>query len=92
MFATAETVTEGEERAFTAAALVMSDTNLELRPRDLEIRCSSDPCLKPGSTVEVSVRHAADLPFVPDLFGSVGPTVAVSSSHLEVVDRFQGRG
>lgn len=89
VFATAASAEQGEERAFVAAAIVMSDTQLKLRPREFTITCSSDPCLQPGSTVEVTVEHDAELPLLPALFGSAAPSIKVSSSHLEVVDRYR---
>ena len=89
VFATAPSAEEGADRAYVAAGIVMADTDLKLRPRELTITCSSDPCLEPGSTVEVTVEHDAQLPLLPALFGSATPSISVSSSHLEVVDRYR---
>ena len=89
VFATAPSVEEGEERAYVAAGIVLSDIQLELRPREFTITCSSDPCLEPGSTIEVTVEHDARLPLLPAVFGSATPSIKVSSSHLEVVDRYR---
>jgi hypothetical protein len=89
VFATAPSVEKGEERAYVAAGIVMSDSQLELGRHALTISCSNDPCLEPGSTIEVTVEHHAELPFLPALFGSATPSIKVSSSHLEVVDRYR---
>ena len=45
--------------------------------------------LTPGSTVRVRVTHAVTLPVVGGLLGAVQPTIPVTATHLEVVDRFR---
>jgi Flp pilus assembly protein TadG len=90
VYVTSDSVDAAGERAFTAAALVMSDSNLPLDARDLRITCSSTPCLRPGSRVEVEIRYEVSLPLLPRFFDGRSPaTVRVSSHHLEVVDRFR---
>ena len=90
VFATAETLDDAGPRAFAAASLVMSDSNLALAERQLRITCSSTPCLAPGSQVDVVIAYDVALPFLPRLFdGRAAATVRVSSSHLEVVDRYR---
>jgi Flp pilus assembly protein TadG len=90
VYATSDSVESAGERAFVAASIVMRDSNLSLAPRDLRIRCSSDPCLAPGSRVEVDIAYDVSLPLLPRLFNDRAPaTVRVSSHHLEVVDRFR---
>lgn len=91
-FATSTDVGEAGERALVAAALVMRDSGLGLRPRDLRVTCSADPCLAPGSRVDVVVAHDVVLPLLPELLAGQAPArIEVSSSHLEVVDRFRAR-
>jgi Flp pilus assembly protein TadG len=76
-------------RAQTAASIVMADSGLRLRSRDLRITCSADPCLTPGATVNVSIGYDVALPFLPALFDSAPARVHVDGRHLEVVDRFR---
>jgi Flp pilus assembly protein TadG len=90
VFVTSDSQDAAGERALTAAALVMGDSNLPLDARDLRITCSSRPCLTPGSRVEVDIEYDVSLPLLPRLFDDRAPaTVRVSSHHLEVVDRFR---
>jgi Flp pilus assembly protein TadG len=90
VFATAETLDDAGPRAFAAASLVMSDSDLPLRADQMEITCSSRPCLVPGSQVNVVLTYQVALPLVPRFFSDRAPaTVRVTSRHLEVVDRYQ---
>ncbi len=90
VYATAETLDEAGPRAFAAASLVMSDSDLPLRADQMEITCSSRPCLVPGSQVNVVLTYQVALPLVPRFFSDRAPaSVRVTSRHLEVVDRYQ---
>jgi len=90
VFATSDDVDAAGPRAMAAARIVMRDSNLDLDRRDVRISCSSNPCLAPGSTVDVEVAHDVSLPLLPQLFDGRAPaTVRVTSRHLEVVDRFR---
>lgn len=90
VYATSETVDGARSRALAAAALVMADSNLPLRPDQLDITCSSTPCLQPGSRVNVVLTTSVALPLVPRLFSDGAPaSVHVTSRHLEVVDRYR---
>jgi Flp pilus assembly protein TadG len=90
VFATADRVDDAGPQAFAAASLVMSDSDLPLRADQLDISCSSHPCLRPGSQVNVVLTYNVGLPLVPRFFSDRAPaTVRVTSRHLEVVDRFQ---
>ncbi len=89
VFVTADDVGVAEERARTAAGIVLRDSGLSLDGDDLRISCSSSPCLEPGSRVVVVISHRVTLPLLPKVFGDRGPgSVTVSSEHLEVVDRY----
>jgi Flp pilus assembly protein TadG len=78
------------EQAFVAAALVMSDSHLDLRPGQLHVDCSADPCLTPGATIDVVVTHEVALPLLPRFLAGRAPaSVRVTGRHLEVVDRFR---
>jgi len=90
VYATSTVVDDAGPRALTAARIVMQDSNLTLAASDLTITCTSDPCLAPGSRVNVSIRYDVSLPLLPRLFdGSSPATIRVTSHHLEVVDRFR---
>ena len=90
VYATTDSVDDAGPRAFAAASLVMSDSDLPLRAEQLEITCSRTPCLQPGSQVNVVLTYQVALPLVPRIFADRAPaSVRVTSRHLEVVDRFQ---
>jgi len=88
VYATSETGEDAYERAFVAASIVMDDSGLDLSRDQLQIRCEG--CLEPGSTIPVTITYDVGLPLLPRfLDGSAPASIEVSSSHLEVVDRFQ---
>lgn len=90
VYATSGALDKAGPRAFTAARIVMNDSNLPLSADDLRIDCSNGPCLAPGSRVHVAIRYDVSLPLLPRLFHGRSPaTVRVTSSHLEVVDRYR---
>ena len=89
VYATVDVMNEAGPRALVAARIVMSDSNLALSGKDLRISCSSDPCLSPGSRVNVVIVYDVSLPLLPRLFGRSPATVQVTSRHLEVVDRYR---
>jgi hypothetical protein len=91
VYATSDSVADAPGRAYSAARIVMADSNLELAPDQLEVSCSPSPCaLQPGSQVDVVMTYRVALPLVPRFFTDRAPaSVRVTSRHLEVVDRFQ---
>ena len=90
VYATSGLVDEAGPRAFTAASIVMRDSNLALAEGDLRISCSSEPCLVPGSRVNVVIAYDVSLPLLPRMFdGRATASVQVTSRHLEVVDRYR---
>lgn len=90
VFATSPTVGDAGDDAFAAASIVMRDSNLSLRSGQLGIRCSSRPCLEPGSRVDVVITYDVGLPFVPRVLADRAPaSLRVTTRHLEVVDRFR---
>ena len=90
VFSTSDVVDDAHPRAFVAAQIVMGDSNLSLSEEHLRIVCSSDPCLSPGSRVNVVIVYDVSLPLLPRLFdGRALATVQVTSRHLEVVDRYR---
>jgi hypothetical protein len=80
--------TDPRDWAFAAARVALADHGIELAPNDLSISCSAQPCRTPGATVTVEIDLDVALPFVPEVFGTVPASVAVTGRHVEVVDRF----
>ncbi len=92
-FVTADSVAEGQVRAGVATSLALSDQGFEdVLPSDvLELSCSSDPCLAPGSEVVAVVRYDVGLPFVPTGLRSWVPlSIPVQAVHTSPVDRYAG--
>jgi Flp pilus assembly protein TadG len=80
---------EADARAASAAALVMSDSGLELDAGQLRIHCSAHPCNTPGANVNVVIGYDVGLPFLPRFLDRLLPSsIHVEGRHLEVVDRF----
>ena len=90
VYATSSSIDEADGRAFAAARMVMADSNLPLDSDQLRITCSTNPCLQPGSQVDVVMTYNVALPLVPRFFSDRAPaSIRVTSSHLEVVDRYR---
>lgn len=90
VYATSSSIEDADGRAFAAARMVMADSHLSLDADQLRITCSTHPCLQPGSQVNVVMTYNVALPLVPRFFSDRAPaTVHVTSSHLEVVDRYR---
>jgi Flp pilus assembly protein TadG len=80
---------DADERATSAASLVMADSGLELDASQLRVRCSTRPCDTPGANVDVVIGYDVDLPFLPRFLANALPSsIHVEGRHLEVVDRF----
>jgi Flp pilus assembly protein TadG len=90
VYATSSTIDDADGRAFAAAQMVMADSHLSLDSEQLRITCSTHPCLKPGSHVNVVMTYNVALPLVPRFFSERAPaSIRVTSRHLEVVDRYR---
>jgi Flp pilus assembly protein TadG len=78
-------------RAAAAARVALTDQDVDWSAAAVRITCSPQPsqCLTPGSTVTVAVTVQQPVPLVPDALGSSGPTVRVSSSHVEPYGTFR---
>jgi hypothetical protein len=78
-------VTTARQRAYAAARVAMRDQGLELNPDTLVITCRPTPasCLRPGSTVHVSIRLQVGLPLMPTAIGRPAASIGVSASHTE---------
>lgn len=97
-YVTAGDDADGRTRALTAARLALADQGLDLGTDELQIRCSADPCLTPGASVDVRIDVAVALPGLPAVFCSgqgadrscaIPASVAVHGRHTEQVARFR---
>lgn len=92
-FVTADSVAEGRVRAAVATSRALSDQGFDdvLPSEILELSCSSDPCLAPGSEVVAVVRYDVGLPFVPSGIRSWVPlSIPVQAVHTSPVDSYAG--
>lgn len=78
-------------RADAAARVALADQDVEWAAADVLVSCAPSPaaCLAPGSTITVAVTVQQPVPLVPDVLGSSGPTVRVSSRHVEPYGTFR---
>ena len=86
----AATTAEARARAATATELALADQGIEDAPPPV-VSCDPLPvsrCLEPGTRVEVTVSYDVPLRVLGALFvGTQGPTIPVSATHVQVVDR-----
>ena len=84
------TTTDGDPgvRAQAAADLALRDQIPDVGPAAVSYPGGA-PELTPGQIVTVQVSHAVTLPVLGGLFGEVEPTIPVTATHVEVVDRFR---
>jgi hypothetical protein len=81
----------GHVRAQAAARVALGDQDVDWSAADVQVTCVPQPgqCLTPGSTITVAVTVQQPVPLVPDALGPSGPTVRVSSSHVEPYGTFR---
>lgn len=90
VYVAAESSADGEARAAAAVDIVLRDSGLTPGVGAMEVSCSERPCLTPGATVTVVLRHEVTLPLAPPFLDADGPaTVPVTGEHVELVDRYQ---
>lgn len=75
-----------ESRAHLAAGLALDSQGVH--GAEVEVRCPTDPCLRPGRRVTTVVTVRVALPLVP-AFGDFDPTVRVRARHVAIVDEFR---
>jgi hypothetical protein len=89
-FSSASTPDEGRARGRAAARLAFADQGLDLPSGSLRITCSADPCLTPGSAVDVQLAWSVPLPWVPASLGDRLPaSVPISATARLPVDDFR---
>lgn len=86
----ADTTAEARDRARTAAGLALADQGITDADPPV-VSCAPKPlarCLEPGTRVEVTVSYRVPLRVLGALFvGTQGPTIPVTATHTQVVDR-----
>jgi Flp pilus assembly protein TadG len=89
-FVTAPSDDVGVDRAYAAAAISLTDHDLELDASAMDVQCSGVSCLTPGAQVTIAMEIDVPLPFVPALWdGSFAAAVPVRASHIQVVDSYR---
>jgi hypothetical protein len=90
-FTTSPTLAGAPARALASVRIALDDQGFDDIDADssLQLTCSSDPCLAPGSDVLVRVSFDVALPAVPSFVQAVVPlAVPVSATHVAPVDTF----
>ena len=78
-----------DERARTAAAIVLDDHGVAPERVSLSFACSVDPCLTPRGRVTATVSTVVALPLVPSFLSGLAPvSVPVRAEHTQVVDAY----
>ncbi|HET7415303.1 MAG TPA: hypothetical protein VFI97_06355 [Arthrobacter sp.] len=88
VFAAAESVEEGRERAGQAAMLAVTDHGFSRSDLTMEIECTDGACLEPGSMVTVRVSVDVPMPLIPTMPGLDLTAATVDASATEIVERF----
>ncbi|GAA4287835.1 pilus assembly protein [Georgenia daeguensis] len=91
LLARAESLQEGAAAARLAVELAFEDQGLDVDGAGaLQVSCTEEPCLAPGTRVVVTVATSVDLPLVPDVVVNAVPaTVPVSATHVAAVPEFR---
>lgn len=88
VFANADSPEDGLLQAEQAAMLAVTDQGFDASVVTLDIACSSDQCLEPGSMVTAQVFVEVPLPLIPTMPGLDLSAATVSASATEIVERF----
>ena len=80
--------TESAGRIQQVVDLTLADYGHGGGTHEVQVACSSSPCLEPGSSVTVSVDVRVPLPFIPSFLGWDTSAATVTSSSWHVVPRF----
>lgn len=88
VFATAESVEQGHQRAAHAAMLAVTDQGFAPSDFTMDIACTDGACLEPGSMVTVRVSIDVPMPLIPTMPGLDLTAATVDASATEIVERF----
>ncbi len=93
-FTLAPDLQTAQTRAYDAARLAMLDQGVTLQPGEMVLNCDPTPdsCLRPGSTVEVTITLDVRLPLMPTVLGQSAASVSVDASHTEPYGTFREAG
>jgi hypothetical protein len=90
-FGSAPTPEQGRIRAVTAASLALADHGLVLPRGSLRVACPAQPCLTPGSVVDVTLAWAVPLPWLPtQLSDGAAASIPISATHRVPIDEYRG--
>jgi uncharacterized MAPEG superfamily protein len=90
-FVTATSEGSAAGRAHAAARMAFEDQGFRDGQATVSMTCDGSPCLRPEGRVTIVSRVTVPLPLVPAFARSVVPLqVAMTASHVAVVDRFKG--
>ncbi len=87
-FNSADSVSQGQTSARTAARLAFSDQGFDLPESALRISCPESACLAPGSVAEVSLNWQVALPWIPAGLTS-DVSVPIEVQHRVPVDEYR---
>lgn len=88
-FSTADSVSQGNAAAVTAAQVAFEDQGFTLPKDALRIGCPGG-CLEPGSSIDVHLSWGVDLPWLPaSLAESRALTVPIEVAHTTPVDSYR---
>lgn len=88
-YATADSVSQGNQAAITAAEVAFEDQGFNLPASALQVRCLGS-CLEPGSSVQVELGWRVDLPWIPaSLSQGRSASVPIDAIHTARVDTYR---
>jgi len=89
-FVSADTVSDAQIRATSAARLALADQGFRLPIHSLKIICSTGSCLEPESTVQVRLDWHVDLPWLPAFLGQERTSIPITARRTMPVDTYRG--
>ncbi|WP_245708640.1 pilus assembly protein [Ruania alba] len=94
LIAQAESQEEGAAHAAYAVELAFADQGFEVDGEQaLDVTCSGDPCLSPGSYIHLQVSTDVELPLVPEfLTEALATEVHVQGEAMAAVDDYRAGG
>lgn len=88
VFVSSDSPENGKLRAERAAMLAVTDHGLDPSSVSMDIVCSGEKCLEPGSMVTVHISVEVPLPLMPSMPALDLSAASVSASATEIVERF----
>lgn len=89
-FVSADTDEQGHARARSASRLAFADFAFD--GGATSVACDGSPCLRPDGRITTTATVSVPLPLVPDFIAARVPSsITLSSTHVQVVDRYVAR-